>query len=349
MRVAIEGMGWITPLGADLGEISARIEAGERGEVRELKSVHSPRAHWCMAVPAGLTNAISRNPRLRRSSAISLFTASAGIAALENAGLTLSPALAERTALVYAIASGGVVYTRRFYEQIATQGANAASPLLFPETVYNAPASHLAALLGITGLTYTLVGDSSVGVSAMKFGADLLDTGAADHVVVIGGEEIDWVLCEAYHEWRLTRAAPDSEHGMLLAEGAAALLLGRSGTIELKKIEEGVPFFRQSEAGAAALAVAERLAEGGSAELVVGSANGTFIDNFEKAAITRFFPQARSVFPKASLGEALGAGALMQTIIAALAVKSGASQSAAVLTVGLNQQVAGLVLDAPMP
>jgi 3-oxoacyl-(acyl-carrier-protein) synthase len=53
-------------------------------------------------------------------------------------------------------------------------GASAASPLLFPETVFNAPASHLAAILGITGASYTLVGDGAVGVLALRMAEDLM-------------------------------------------------------------------------------------------------------------------------------------------------------------------------------
>src|SRR5204863_1882383 len=133
--------------------------------------------------------------------------------------------IAARTAVVFAISDGGVLYTRKFYEQIVKQGANAASPLLFPETVYNAPASHLAALLGIDGASYTLVGDNSVGLAALKFAEQLLDLGDLDRVIVVGAEEIDWVICEAYRDWRLARtAAPprdDAPWKAWLGDGAA--------------------------------------------------------------------------------------------------------------------------------
>src|SRR3712207_7831863 len=42
-----------------------------------------------------------------------------------------------------AVSNGGVIYTKRFYHEVVESGAEAASPLLFPETVFNAPASHL--------------------------------------------------------------------------------------------------------------------------------------------------------------------------------------------------------------
>ena len=73
--------------------------------------------------------------------------------------------MSERIALIFAVSNGGVTYTKRFYHEIVGTGAQAASPLLFPETVFNAPASHLAAILGVTGATYTLVGDGAVGLA----------------------------------------------------------------------------------------------------------------------------------------------------------------------------------------
>ncbi len=345
MKAGIEGMGWITPLGAGLDQVWTRMINGERGEIRKLTQSGSGRPLIYMAVPAALTKALERQPRFRRSSAISLQTASAGLAALENAGIAIAPEVADRIAVVFAISDGGVVYTRKFYEQIVTQGANAASPLLFPETVYNAPASHLAALLGITGMTYTLVGDSSVGISAMAFAEQLLATADVDHVLVVGGEEIDSVLCEAYGEWRLARSTPDGL-GMLLSEGAAAIVLGREARIELDRIHPGVPFHRQRKIDAAIAQVIAELAKGDAVSCAVGGANGTFIDAPERAALGKLSPAPALLFPKNSLGEAPGASALMQTIVAALALENGnATGSRALVSCpGLNQQAAGLIL-----
>jgi 3-oxoacyl-(acyl-carrier-protein) synthase len=350
MAVKIRGMGWVTPLGVGLDEVWQRVMNGGRAEVKEIARPEraggvSPaeRGHVApdtlryIPVPPKLVEAIGRNPRLRRSSAISLFSAAAGLAALENAGIKMTPELADRTAVVFAIASGGVVYTRKFYEQIVRQGANAASPLLFPETVYNAPASHLAALLGITGMSYTLVGDASVGIAALKFGEQILETSDIDQCVVVGGEEVDWVLCEAYREWRLARTP--------LAEGAAALVLAREGAVTLRAVHDGVPFFSQRGAAGAIEKVHADLARHGAVDLVVSCANGTFVDRAETASLVRFFPDAKIIRPKQSLGEALGAGALMQTIFAALAVQKDEAHAALVSVLGFNQQASGAVLS----
>ena len=332
----IQGMGWVTPFGTGLDEVQARLVAGESAETSELTSPHSTRRHRCIMVPPKLVEAVGRNPRLRRSSSISYFTTAAALAALENAGIKITPEMAERTALVFSIANGGVIYTRKFYETIVTHGANAASPLLFPETVYNAPASHVAALLGITGMTYTLVGDSSVGIAALKFAEQLLETTDIDHCLVVGGEEIDWVLCDAYKTWRLP---------IVPAEGAAALVLGRTGKISLNAIHPGVPFFNQKDATQALRQVFHDLQPDGPVELAVCGGNGSQRNAAEQAAIEDFFPGTPTLFPKQSLGEPMGAGALIQTIHGVLTLQQRGARRGLISAPGLNQQAAGLLIE----
>ncbi len=111
------------------------------------------------------------------------------------------------------------------------RGEGAGSPLLFPETVYNAPASHIAARLGLQGEVLTLVGDAATGVTAVRTGCELLATGEADYCLVTAAQEIDWITCEAYSRWGLIR--DDSSQSSVFSEGAAAIVLAREpGIVE---------------------------------------------------------------------------------------------------------------------
>ena len=309
----------------------AQVYGGIVPEITSLTNPETGRVHRFIATAPGAVAHLARNPRLRRASAISHLAVAAGLSALENAGIAMTPEVTARTAVVFAICDGGVLYTRRFYEQIAKQGANAASPLLFPETVYNAPASHLAALLGIDGASYTLVGDASVGMSALHFASELLETSDVEQVVVVGAEECDWILCEAYAAWRLARTP--------LAEGATALVLRREGRWNLQT-HPGAPFARQRNADVALASVLADFA-GEKVERVIASANGTFIDRAETAALTAHFPNAPTFSLKNSFGECPGASALQQVVAAAL---TGTRTLATVI--GANHQ-AGAALIHP--
>ena len=140
MSLRIAGMGWVTPLGSGVAAIWERLRAGERATATTVASAVHPRTYQAFRVPPDACAKAPAHPRLRRSSAISRFAATAGLAALDDANLKLDPESARTTAIIFAVSNGGVVYTTRFYHEVVESGAQAASPLLFPETVFNAPA-----------------------------------------------------------------------------------------------------------------------------------------------------------------------------------------------------------------
>jgi 3-oxoacyl-(acyl-carrier-protein) synthase len=266
-----------------------------------------------------------------------------------------------------------VIYTKRFYSNIVEAGAQSASPLLFPETVFNAPASHLAAILGITGATYTLVGDGAVGLAAVKMAEDLMANEALDHCLVVGTEEIDWLLCDAYRRWRLLRSSPpiepfsEQQRGMILSEGAGAILLAREGPFTIECAHPGRCFSKRAEAGGILKQILNDLSET-QIDFVISSANGTFVDQAESEAIGQIVPDAVVYTSKPALGESVGAAAIWQVILAAQALRSAelppvlhahsaltmrlshsrtsmpGARRAIVLSCGVNQQAAGLRL-----
>ena len=359
MSVHIAGMGWVTPLGGGVEEVWQRLLNGETATAEPLSSPLG-RDYPVFRVPASALANAPVHPRLRRSSAISRFSAIAGLEALANANVKLDAETAKRTALIFAVSNGGVIYTKRFYHDIVESGAQAASPLLFPETVFNAPASHLAAILGIAGASYTLVGDGAVGTLALKMAEDLLLSDDLDRCLVVAAEEADWLLCDAYRKWRLLRSAPPVEpfqqppRGTILSEGAGAILIGREGPIRIDKISGGTNFRKQRDAVAAIEKVFAELSAS-PPSLVAASANGTFIDAAECKVIEQHSPNAAVYSVKQALGESVGASSLWQTIVAAQALTTkslpgstpaAVLESALISTCGLNQQTAGLRITA---
>ena len=358
MSLSIAGMSWVTPLGNDVDDVWQRLLAGEAAPIEILENKQNSARYLVRRVPTNTS--FPAHPRLRRASAISRFAAAAGLLALPKG----TPLRADRIALVFAVSNGGVVYTRRFYSEIVKSGAQAASPLLFPETVFNAPASHLAAILGINGASYTVVGDGAVGVLALTLADELLASDDLDFCLVVSAEEIDPLVCEAYRQWRFLRNPnKTSDRGMIMSEGAGAVLLQRSddsavpsvgATVPAARIEDIVPgrnFFRRSDAAAELESLVARLKDG--IGFGVGSANGTFIDRAERAAVGNELPLYS---PKIALGESVGPSTFWQLIVAAQALKTRtlpgslsfpADPRALVLACGLNQQTGGLIVRWP--
>lgn len=371
MNLRIAGMGLMTPLGRGVDPVWERLLHGDEAPAQSISDAISEKVYSAFRVPDDALKDLPSHPRLRRASAISRFAAAAGIDALAEAKSTIGEIDAERMALIFAVSNGGVVYTKRFYHDVVESGAQSASPLLFPETVFNAPASHLAAILGITGASYTLVGDGAVGVLAMKMASDLLDNGALDYCLVVGAEEADWLLCDAYHKWRLLKSEPpiepfhDPPRGMILSEGAGAVLVARQGAVQIDAIDAGGNFSQRRDAKEIVRRILHDLAD--EHVCVVASANGTFVDLAERDAIERELPSALVYSAKPALGESVGASALWQIIAGAQALRTKrlpqmphspqhiglkfptpgeiSCAKAIILSCGLNQQVAGLRLS----
>lgn len=331
-RVFVKGWGAVSPAGWGVAPLR---EALARGEPVPTKTIPRPgRAEPFIArgVPAPPARpAFLGHARLRRTSPIAQYAAAAATEALGPDRERFQNGSA-KLGIVLCVMSGCVNYTRRFYDETLRDPATA-SPLVFPETVFNAPASHLAALLGATGATYTLVGDAGTFLQGMALAADWLGHGRVDGCLVIGAEELDWLVLEAY--WLFTRNGT-------AAEGAGALYLstesnGRPG-IELVGITDSYLFSKRlSRADAAQQARAELNGKVGSHLLCDGLQGVPRLDRDEAAAWSDF--QGARLSPKRLCGEAFTAAAAWQCVVAVDTLALAAENASAdVSIVGSNEQ-----------
>jgi 3-oxoacyl-(acyl-carrier-protein) synthase len=218
-----------------------------------------------------------------------------------------------------------------------------------------------------------LVSDSAVGLLAIRMAEDLMANDALDYCLVVGAEEADWLLCDAYRRWRLVRLAPPIEpfskkkRGMILSEGAGAILLARDGPVVIERTHPGMSYQRRAEAEEVLERIVRDLDQK-EIDFVISSANGTFVDQAECEAVKRTIPEAVVYTAKPALGESVGAAGLWQVIIGTQALLNGQlppllhagpaiplrtpasrmsvpdASRAIVLSCGVNQQAAGLRL-----
>jgi 3-oxoacyl-(acyl-carrier-protein) synthase len=324
----------VTPFGIGADCVFLAEKAAEPVPVTVVLNPETGRKHRIALAPQNVAAHLAREPRLRRASVISMLAATTAREAITKSGIAPGP----RTALVVGVSNGCAHYTRRFYEQIVKSGANTASPLLFPETVHNAPASHLAAMMKLDGATYTLIGDSTVGLQALHFAAQLIAIGDADHVIVAAAEELDWILAEGHHVWRLTSphgtCRPHSRTGTLLAEGAAAVVLGKGNAIAKLATVPGRSVMGRGSAAASLIAVTGQL-DATEHDWIVDGANGTWVDSAFLA-----IKAPRRLSPKGVTGEAVGASALQQVVMAVELLHQTKADNALVAALGWNQNAA---------
>lgn len=329
-QVFVAGVGAVSPAGWSAEALGSAL--GGPGLIPSQISVPgSPNPVDVRKVPPPSPRpAPLAHPRLRRASPVSQFGVAAGFEALGQSGLDRSALLS--LGVVFSVMSGSVVYSRRFFEEVLRDPPTA-SPLLFPETVFNAPASHLSACAASTGPNYTVVGDAGMFVQALGIAADWIQDGLAQSVLVVGSEEADWTSAGA-----LTRFSRKA----IPAEGAGAVVLTsdpRIGRVRLKATTRVRGFDSRPGRVLAARQVAAEL------EAVAGDA--LWVDGWSGAPAAAGEARGRSV--SAELGDGLGALGAWACVVACSALMKGEAGRAAVRVVGANQQAVGAVFETAAP
>src|ERR1700683_2233314 len=231
-RVAITGLGIISPLGLNLEENWKSLSEG-RAAIGPIQGAdcstlrfkngaevtgYDPVAHF----PGGKDAYIDR---------FAQFSVVAAREALRNSGLQLTPELRERSAIVCGSAVGGQAAIEAGFQDLWVEGRGRVHPLTIPKTMSNAGASHIAMDMGMSGPTYTVSTACSSANHAIGQAFRLVRDGEAD-VAMTGGSEAMFSI-GMLKAWEARRVmAPDTcrpfskdRRGMILGEGGAMMVL----------------------------------------------------------------------------------------------------------------------------
>lgn len=333
-QVFVCGVGAVSPAGWGMDALRAVVAKGDAVPIKEIARPGWKRPLQIRQVPAPPKRpAFFAHSRLRRSSPISQYAVASALEALgEDAGKVSDGSL--RLGVVFCAMSGCVNYSRRFFDEVLRDPATA-SPLVFPETVFNAPSSHLAALLGTTTINYTLVGDPGTFLQGLALAAEWLTDKLVDGCLVVGSEEMDWLTADAFRLF--TRR-------LILSEGAGALYLrcapAGQGSVELAAVTDAHLFRDRPGRAQATRAAASQLLAGGPADLLCdGVQDVALLDEPEDNAWRDW--QSRRISPKKILGDGLMAAAAWQCALAVDALARGEGREALVSMAGCNQQAIG--------
>ncbi|HZR21691.1 MAG TPA: hypothetical protein VFE51_30695 [Verrucomicrobiae bacterium] len=329
-RIIVKGAGAVSPAGWGAAALTNALERGTPLPIEGLAGPAPGRPLRVRRVPvANPKPAFTAHPRLRRTSPIGQFAVAAALEAIgpEPGRLTENGA---RLGIVYCSMAGCVNFSRRFYDE-TLKNPSTASPVIFPETVFNSPASHLGALLGTQAIDYTLVGDPGTFLQGVALAAGWLDSGRVDNCLVIGAEELDWLVANAAEMFH-------SES--IVGEGAGALLLCGSANgcgIELQAVTSSYPFSSKLQRAAAAIKARDEARPDVQNTLLCDSTQAVARLDSDEIAAWSDWPGPR-ISPKRICGESFMAAAAWQCVAAVQAVASGRFASAQVSVVGCNQQ-----------
>ena len=334
-QILVQGVGVVSAAGWGMQPFRAALEAAIPLPVSSLKRPGWTRPLGVRQVPSPLMRpGFLAHPRLRRSSPISQYSVGAALEALGDDHQAERTTATSRLGIVFCVMSGCVNYSRRFYDEVLRNPATA-SPLVFPETVFNAPSSHLAALLGTSGINYTLVGDPGVFIEGLGLACDWITTGQVEGCLVIGAEEMDWLTADAFRLF---------SRNLVIGDGAGALYLraAEEGTpgVRVDAISDTFLFSdRKTRASAVRAAAAQAAAtHGEGADLLCDSLQGVpWLDRDEEQAWQGW--TGRRLSPRRIFGEGLMASAAWQCVAAVDQIARGVHHRAIVPVSGINQHV----------
>jgi 3-oxoacyl-[acyl-carrier-protein] synthase II len=235
-RVAITGIGAVTPLGLDAPSTWRAALAGESGlgwistfdtdglPVRVAGEVKG--FDPAQVVSAKEARKLERNV---------LLGVAAGREALEDAAL--GDIDRSRIGVIFGSAIGGVPGIVEQHQTLLERGPDRVSPSFLPNVLVDSVSGQLAISLGITGPNYAVVSACATGSHAVGEAAEMIKRGAADAVLAGGTEAciIPLILAgftamrglavEDEHPPHASRPFDATRAGFVMSEGAGALLL----------------------------------------------------------------------------------------------------------------------------
>lgn len=237
-RVAVTGMGIITPLGIGVDGLRAGLRGGKsavslitRFDTSALNSRMAGQVTGFDPVP------YLDGKKLKRLDKFSQFAVAASKMALADAALDLRMEDRDRIGVCLGTALGGVAFAEEQYPAFMDQGLRGVNPMLALSVFNGAGSCNIAIELGVTGPA-TANGDScAASPIAIGRAVDLIRDGTADIMLAGGSEAPLSPLC--YGAFAIIRAMsqrndePETasrpfdkdRDGFVMAEGAAMLLL----------------------------------------------------------------------------------------------------------------------------
>ena len=187
-RVAITGIGVVSPIGTGVEQLSAGVRSGASviGPITRFDaSPFSSRVagEVCFDPLAHMTP-----KRARRLDRFSQFALVCSQMALEDAGLTAEEASRDGAGIYIGSALGGVAFAEEQHEAYVLNGPGHVNPLLALSVFGGAASSNVTIELGLTGPSLAYGNSCAAGLIALGEAARLIEDGRVD-VMLAGGAE----------------------------------------------------------------------------------------------------------------------------------------------------------------
>jgi nodulation protein E len=231
-RVAVTGIGVVSPFGDTFGEFWTGIASGQSA-IHPMTSVPCGSLRFPNAAEASHFDPLKHfDPKqIDFLDRFAQFAVVAAREAVASSGLKIGPEIGPRTAIVTGSSAGGQATKDEGFYTLYGRQQTRVSPLTIPRVMANAGASYISTEFGITGPTYTVSTACSSANHAIGQAFWMVRSGAVD-LALAGGSEAPFSLgflksWEALRVVSPTTCRPFSRDrsGLILGEGAGMLVL----------------------------------------------------------------------------------------------------------------------------
>ena len=347
-RIVITGMGVISPIGLDVTAFRKNLFNGAGGIESVGFSYRGKEVRFPAAAVKGFDVSVYMDAKKAALlDRFSQFAVAAATQALQDSGLTLTPELAERTAVITGTGVGGQNTLEDSYMRLLGDGPPRVHPFTIPRLMANAGSSQISMALGITGPGFTVASACASAIHAMGVTLHMLRSGLFDRAITGGAEAC--LTFGTLKGWEALRVmSPDvcrpfsmGRAGMVIGEGAAMFMLETLEAAEARgaKIYAEFAGFGMSsdakelttpDADGAARAVVNALKDSGlrpeDVDYINAHGTGTRINDLTETAVIKqvFGDHARKLAissSKSLFGHALGAAGALEMLATVLALR----------------------------
>ena len=334
-RICITGIGVVSPIGIGKEEFFSSLMSGRSG-IEEIKEFDT---HFSRSKQGGMVRSFHPKDfipasKIRRLDRASQFAIAAAKLALADAKFSVTQENSSRVGIVLGSGFCGLSSSEEFHRGQVLKGFLDLNPMLFPNTVPNAPSSYVSIELGIQGVNSTLVQSFCTAEAAILFACDQLRKGKADLILTGGVDELSEFLFRGFSELQFLatdqgqgeKSCPYDKirNGLVLGEGAGLLLIeneehARSRGVRIYGYILGYSLVGRSSKGDGSddldrsIKMAIRGRGGISIDYLNGAGNSSkVLDALEAKGIKKVFPSLYFQIPvssiKSMMGEAIASG-----------------------------------------
>ncbi|MEM9858466.1 MAG: beta-ketoacyl-ACP synthase II [Bacteroidota bacterium] len=238
-RVAVTGMGALTPIGNNIEMFWEGLRSGKSGAgpISKFNATHFKTKFACELKDFSLENFFDRKT-IRKNDLFTLYSLIASEEAMTNSGLNIEEIDVNKFGVIWASGNGGIsTFEQEVIEYARRDQGPRFSPFFIPKILSDTPSGAVALKYGLRGINYCTVSACASGNSAIMDAYNYIRWGKAN-LMIAGGSEapITQAGIGGFNAMKALSTRNDDpstasrpfdkqRDGFVMGEGAGALIL----------------------------------------------------------------------------------------------------------------------------